>query len=216
MGKRLIIKGADFSANGMKSVTYMNFIYSPLKNARETFPIVGTGLPVTSYDQKRGTIEVLVDVTNADTTFVIIIGRISDDRVRLYISKKYKENSVGEQTIDMNVQWGSGAPNGSTTITPGEQLIIIQPNTVKINNVDATFTTQPNHIEGIINSIGLCSRTGSTDVCVKYKRITFKDSDGEILANYLPALDDNDAVALYETVSKTFVYPNADSGWVAE
>lgn len=216
MGKRLIIKGADFSVNGMKTVTYMNCVYSPLQNETEvTFPIVGTGLPITSYDQK-GTIEVLADVTNADTIFSILRGKISTGAKRLYLTKLYKAESIGEQTIDISVMWGAGAIKGSATITPGEQLIIIQPYSVKFNNVDVAFTLQPSHTEGKLTSIGLFSRTGNTATCVKFKRITFKDSDGEILANYLPALDDNDAVTLYETVSKTFIYPDADSGWVAE
>lgn len=216
MGKRLIIKGADFSANGMKSVTYMNCVYSPLRNSDiATFPIVGTGLPITSYD-RSGTIEVLADVTNSDTMFTILRGRISTDAQRLVLIKSYKANSIDEPAIDIKVQWGSGTPHGSVTITPGEQLIIIQPYSIKFNNVDVTFDLTPNHSDGVLTSIGLYSMTGQTAVCVKYKRITFKDNNGEILANYLPALDDNDAVALYETVSKTFIYPNAESGWVAE
>lgn len=225
MGKRLIIKGADFSANGMKSIQYMNVLYSTYIGLLDNpiWDIVGEGMPITSINIKEATIEIDAILRNNMTHFEIFKGSITDDynTIRTYINKNYKSDHVTDEPFDLYVQHRSGAASTKFVDTESgiDAHIVITPLVVTLNGNTgseiAQFGTEKSPI--IKGGIYGCPKNSTnTNICVKYKRIAVKDADGNLLVNYLPAIGNGGKACLYDTVSETFIYPSDDQKWVAE
>ena len=69
MGKRLIIKGADFSENGIKALDFVSNVYS--KTRSQFVKLIGEGCAITSIPNNNINIMVKFKFSNNDTVGVL-------------------------------------------------------------------------------------------------------------------------------------------------
>lgn len=139
-------------------------------------------------------------------------GEISTGAKRFEIMNAYTSGSAGVYPYNLGIAWGAGAGNYSKDIDSAKEVVMSIGSSILVDGETLTPTSQPFFESDIFNNIRIYGAGSSS---VKYKRITFKGSNGEVIANYLPALN-GEKVALYDTVSETYIYPNDGAAWIAE
>lgn len=219
MGKRLIIKGADFSVNGMKSVNYKNALYCTSITTNPTFYLVGSGKPLETISSDY-VIEIEADVENKASQFNVFRAWFftTGNAYRLSVNKP-NTTASGVSPFVMKSQVLDGEYNiEHASVANGHKSIIFKNGDVYIDGVKGNKTPKyPKGAETLTFAALYGINSAGNDVSVKYNRITFKTADGATtLANYVPALDDSGIVALYDSVSENFIYPEEGTDWVAE
>lgn len=211
MGKRLIIKGADFSANGMKVVNYQSYIYSKKKYQssadfnNSAMNIVGDGCPITEFSGFTGKITIVAYLQGVSTEYGLMAGTIASGNTRLNVGKSYEANS-NHSPFKIMVQFGSGSYEGSTTIENGEHTIVLDSKKVYVDGVEVPVTGSVSASNYLFNKIVLFGEFNTaSQPQAKYKRITFEQG-GSVVADYRAAKDESGVACMYEEVSKTYVH----------
>lgn len=216
MGKIIIIKGADFSKNGMKSVNYVESIFCTTfqngVNANRVPMVIAENINC------EHTIKFEVELTNNATTFCIIAGwyDITDEgaRTRLFLSKPYKANSAGEETFIINHQWGTGlAVEGKTDVTPGiHEFTFAEGVFIDGEKMSGDYSRKNVPLE----KVSLCTGTTTNPVVsVKWRHIEIINPEGETIKDLYPALNEGKA-CLYDEISKSFIYGSEGYEWQYE
>ena len=216
MGKRIIIKGADFSKNGMKSVNYVESIFcTTWQNGLDAnkLPMV-----IAENISCEHTIKFEVELINNATQFYIIAGWYDftvegGPRIRFLLTKPYKANSAGEETFILNPQWGTGAPvEGKADVTPGIHEFTFADGVF----IDGEKMLGEYYRKSPLEKVSLYTGTpNNAVVSVKWRHIEIINPEGETIKDLYPALNEGKA-CLYDEISKSFIYGSEGYEWQYE
>ena len=201
MGKKIVIKGADFSESGFKSVRVMNSI--GISTMGQYFIVVGETGPVKEYLNGSDTIICNFQINNASFESVIPLFKYgyrpslefstynSKPQVRIGFRGQdlgYRPIELGKHTIEMTAQ---------NVILDGSQIEGI---TGQENSAITDLW-----LFSSANTPGNYTPTDS----IRINRFAIKDADGNYKVDLYPAVDEDGVACLYDSVSEKYYYVNS-------
>lgn len=186
MGKRLIIKGADFSENGIKGVQ--------LKNSIKT----------TQDDQfvhildKIGTFNPAVNSVEVEYT------AHNNSRGYVFIAQSPSRIFTGSNEMQLYYGNNAAAQNAVSIVIDERASVVLTPTKGYINGEEFEYTQEV--VSKATTEFRVWGGSSNDAGNISIHRLAVKDAEDNYLVNLLPAIDDEDVACLYDTVSEEFVY----------
>lgn len=205
MGKRLIIKGADFSENGIKALNFVSNVYATVRS-NQGIRLVGDGCAITSIPNNNVNIMIKFKFSNNDTIGDLFGCYGSNPNPYLFFTKTYNSQILAEQNCKAHIYtYTNGIPALEVTLKKNEIYTIdikasekkIIWNGVEHENVDV----------GVASELAKMKILNDADVfrIMEFKYYTNK---GNVLMHLLPIKDDDGVPCLYDTITETNFYPS--------
>lgn len=207
MGKKLIIRGADFSENGISSV----MIKSGLKTTADNqfIEILGVGgvehIYPTSYKLKAS-----FSIDRSKTTQGDLEYGFGSNKTQIipYVNSSGTANVVA-------FSWGSieAINKGQGLVT--DFVVEMENGKVTVNGNEYAVTTgesSENHfgVFGKLNTSGTLEH-GSKEGYLTFKDLKIYDGGNELIGHYRPCVDANGVACIYESVNDKYYYANSGS-----
>lgn len=202
MGKKIIIKGADFSANGIKSYDLYEYIYATKKGDGIIIPLSDTPIGA-SIKPSDLAIEVSCYYTaNANTNGELFECLNSSGNPRMKVAKVYNSDvSVSHLTL-----WYAASNNDAATqvqnVESGIKTILFKDSNIYMNGSKVGSIGTSNDS---MTTLSLLSRK-EWEGTWKLSHIKLMSNAGEVYLDLYPAKDDRGKVCVFDAISKKYYY----------
>ena len=205
MGKRLIIKGADFTENGMKALNYVSNVYSTVRSNHAVI-LVGENCAITTIPNNNINIMIKFKFSNNDTLGNLFECFGSNPHPNLFFAKSYNSEIHAEQECNMYIyRYSNNGPSLTLNLKKDEIYTIDMKASEKkiiLNGVE--YENVNTGIPGELSKMHILS---DADV-FRIMEFKYYTNNGNVLMHLIPIKDYDGVPCLHDTITETNFYPS--------